>query len=87
MSILHLVPVWFTLALLVPIALAIGGAYRRSKGRRTVICPETSESAFIALDARHAALMHVIGERPRRIQACSRWPERQACGANCLMGT
>lgn len=85
MTILHLVPVWFLLALLIPTALAIGGSYRGAKGRRTVICPESSESALIALDARDAALMHVLGERPRRIESCSRWPERQACGRTCLL--
>jgi hypothetical protein len=85
MSVLHLVPVWFVLALLIPIAVALGAAYRAARRRQTVICPETSESALIVLDARHAALMHAIGERPLRIQACSRWPERQACGRNCLI--
>ena len=85
MSVLHLIPVWFLLALLIPIGMAVGGAYRGARGRRTVVCPETSQSALIALDARDAALMHVIGERPRRIEYCSRWPERQACDRNCLM--
>ncbi len=85
MSILNLIPVWFVLALAIPIAIAVGGAWRGAKGRRTVICPETDQPAFIELNAPHAALMHAIGDRPRRIQACSRWPERQACGRNCLI--
>ena len=85
MPVLHLVPVWFVLALLIPIAVALGRRLPCSKGRRTVICPETGESALIVLDARHAAVMHAMGERPLRIQACSSWPERQACGRNCLI--
>ena len=85
MSILHLVPVWFLLALLIPVAIAISSSYRAAKGRRTVLCPESSGSALIALDARDAALMHILGDRPRRIQSCSRWPERQACDRGCLL--
>lgn len=84
MPILDLIPVWFVLALAIPIAMAVGGAWRGSKGRRTVICPETNQSTLIELHAGHAALMHIIGDRPRRIQACTRWPERQGCGRNCL---
>ena len=86
MSVLHLIPVWFVLALVIPSALALGGAYSRSKGQRTVTCPETNQSAWIALDARNAVLMHVIGDNRQTIQACSRWPERQECARNCLAG-
>jgi hypothetical protein len=84
MSILQLIPVWFALALVIPVAIATGGAWRAAKARRTVICPATQEPAFIALNAGHATLMHVIGDRPRRVQDCSRWPEQKACRRNCL---
>ena len=84
MSVLHLIPVWFVLALLIPIVLGVGGAYRRSKRPRTVTCPETSQSALVALDARHAALMYAVGDRAHRIGLCSRWPERQGCDRACL---
>jgi hypothetical protein len=84
MSVLNLIPVWFVLALLIPSAIALGGVYRRSKARRTVTCPETSQSALIAIDRRNAVLMHVIGDHRQRIRACSRWPERRECAQDCL---
>jgi hypothetical protein len=84
MWVLQLIPVWFVLALTIPAALAIGGAWRAAKGRRTVICPETNQPVLIELNAPHAALMHAVGNRPRRIQVCERWPERQVCGRQCL---
>jgi hypothetical protein len=86
MSILQLVPLWFTLAMLIPIAVAVGRAYRKAKSGQTVICPENSGSALILLDARHAALMHIAGDSVRRIQSCSRWPEHRGCSLACLAG-
>lgn len=84
MTVLSLVPVWFVLALLIPTAWVIGGAYRKWSGSRTVTCPETSQPATIALDARHAAAMHVLGNPVRKIQTCSRWLDRQTCDGGCL---
>jgi hypothetical protein len=64
-------------------AIALGGAYRRAQGRRPVTCPETNQSAFIQLDARHAALMHALGEPMQKLRDCSLWPERAGCGRGC----
>ena len=75
MSILNLIPVWFALALLIPIVWAVSGAYRRAKGRHPVFCPEAGQTAVIELNPRDAALMHVLGNPVRKIEACSRWPE------------
>jgi len=86
MSILSLIPVWFVLALLIPIVWAVSGAYRRAKGRRPVFCPEAGQTAVIELNRRDAALMHVLGNPVRRIESCSRWPESQDCGRECLIG-
>ena len=84
MSVLHLIPVWFVLALLIPSALALGGVYRRSKTPRTVTCPETSQLAQISLDRKHEVLMHAIGDSRPSIRFCSRWPENQDCARSCL---
>jgi len=84
MSVLFLVPVWFILVLLIPIAWSVGKVYNRSLGRRIVRCPETNRAANIELDARHAVAMHVVGNPVRKVQACSRWPEHQSCGRECL---
>jgi hypothetical protein len=85
MSVLLLVPFWLILALLIPTALAVGGAYRKWRGRRSVLCPEISQSATIEVDACHAVAMHVLGNPVRKIQSCSRWPEREGCGRECLL--
>jgi hypothetical protein len=84
MSILSLIPVWFVLALLIPIVWALAGAYRRARGQRPIVCPQAGQSAVIALDRRDAALMHILGNPPRRIEFCSRWPEDQDCARDCL---
>jgi hypothetical protein len=84
MSVLYLIPVWFILGLLIPTAWAVSRVYSRSRGRRIVICPETNRSANVELDARHAVKMLVVGNPVQKIQACSRWPERQSCGRECL---
>lgn len=84
MSVLFLVPIWFILALLIPITWSVGKVYSRSRGRRIVTCPETNRAANIELDARHAVAMHVVGNPAQKVQDCSRWPEHQSCGRECL---
>jgi len=84
MSVLFLIPAWFILALLIPIAWSVSKVYSRSRGRRIVICPDNHRAANIELDARHAIAMHMVGNPIRKIQACSRWPEQQGCGRECL---
>ena len=86
MSVLNLIPVWFVLALLIPTVWAVTGAYRRARGGRAVICPATGESAMVSLDARDAALMHVLGNPVRKVELCTCWPERRNCGRECLQG-
>jgi hypothetical protein len=84
MSVLFLVPVWFILALVIPTAWSIGKVHSRTRGRRLVICPETNRAANIELDARYAVAMHVVGNPIQKVQYCSRWPEHQSCGRECL---
>ena len=84
MRILLLIPIWFTLALLVPAVWAIARIYRAISGPRTVICPETGLDSTIELDATHAVAMRILGNPVQKIQFCSRWPERQACDRSCL---
>ena len=59
-------------------------AYRNFRGTRVVTCPETRRPVAVELDAKHAAVTGVTGEADLRLQACSRWPERQDCGQECL---
>jgi hypothetical protein len=58
--------------------------YRRYRGTRLVTCPETQQPATVALDARHAALTGFLADPNLRLAQCSRWPERQECGRECL---
>jgi len=84
MSVLYLIPLWFILVMLIPITWSLSKVYSRSRGRHVVICPDNHRTANIELDARHAVAMHILGNSARKIQYCSRWPDRQDCGRECL---
>ncbi len=57
-------------------------AYR---GTRVVVCPESREMVAVEVDAAHAATGSVRAGRPElRLESCTRWPERQTCGQECL---
>jgi hypothetical protein len=58
--------------------------YRKFQGKMLVTCPETNQTAGVAVDAKHAALTAIPGEPKLRLKACTRWPERQNCGQECL---
>lgn len=59
-------------------------SYLRFYGTRLVTCPETKEAAAVSLDALDAAKESFIGTSRFRLSNCSRWPERQDCGQECL---
>ncbi|HUJ19861.1 MAG TPA: hypothetical protein VLX58_00010 [Bryobacteraceae bacterium] len=84
MSILYLIPVWFILALVITVSWSVSRAYRRSRRPQTVICPETNDLATIQLNARDAVAMHLMGNPARKIELCTRWPDRQGCAKECL---
>src|SRR5512144_439621 len=69
---------------LIPLAFLGLRAYRRYRGARVIVCPETRAPAAVELDARHAAATDLFGDADLRLQSCSRWPERQDCGQECL---
>lgn len=56
-----------------------GRRYFAMRGARIVECPETKAPAAVSLHAAQAAM-----GRPLSLSECSRWPERQACGRECL---
>lgn len=58
--------------------------YRKFRGKMLVTCPETHQPAGVAVDAKHVALSTVQGEPDLRLKECTRWPERQNCGQECL---
>lgn len=62
----------------------VAGAYLKFRGTRVIACPEAREFAGVDVDARHAAITVAIGQPTLRVRNCSRWPERQDCGQECL---
>ena len=59
-------------------------AYFRLKGKRLVTCPETHIPEAVNVAAGEAALGVFFNEPTLRLKQCSRWPERQDCGQDCL---
>ena len=49
-------------------------AYRRIRGPRFVLCPETATSAEVALGAARAGIGAAAGRRWLRVARCGRWP-------------
>jgi len=62
-------------------ALETYGLYR---GRRLVKCPETQQTVAVNVAAGKAAAAALWGNPTLRLEQCSRWPERQNCGQECL---
>jgi hypothetical protein len=58
--------------------------YFRMRGTRVVACPENEQPAAVTVDARRAALTAAGGHEHLRLDSCSRWPEKAACGQECL---
>lgn len=79
-------------ALIIVGALAAWGAWflgrsfllwRRLRGERIVICPETGQPATVHIDLA-LAVTSDAGSAPAPLEACSRWAERGACDQPCL---
>lgn len=75
---------YLVLALVIPVALALGRVYLRTRRPLTVTCPANSRTAIIALDVRHAIGTRIFAECSLRAQSCSFWPEDRGCGQDCL---
>jgi len=59
-------------------------AYCTGRGKWLVKCPETQQAAAVGVAARNAAAI-AFGRRPTLwLDQCSRWPQRQNCGQECL---
>lgn len=59
-------------------------AYRKYRGERLVICPETKKPAAVEVAAGRHAVDALIDHGHLRLKDCSRWPERKDCGQDCL---
>ena len=70
---------------LLGLALALAArTWLRMRGARVVTCPENHASAGVEVDAAHAAVTAIYKAPDLRLKSCSRWPEKQDCGQECL---
>jgi hypothetical protein len=58
--------------------------YFSYRGKRIVTCPETHRPEAVEVNAKEAAVGTFLYEPTFRLRDCSRWPERQDCGQECL---
>lgn len=59
--------------------------YFKYRGKRLVTCPETRNPAAVHVNAGRAARDVLEGRRVRiHLDQCTRWPEREDCGQECL---
>jgi len=67
-----------------PLAWRTLRTYLKFRGTRVITCPETHCPAAVEVDEKHAASSTWLRETELRLASCSRWPERQGCGQECL---
>ncbi len=85
MSILPYLILPLALLALVWLALrVVFGAYAKYAGGAVVVCPETRAAAGVEIDKTHAAWSSFAAHPGLRLKNCSRWPEREDCGQECL---
>jgi hypothetical protein len=56
----------------------------RYRGKQLVTCPKTHKPEAVDGNRGEAALGAFLSEPTLRLKECSRWPERQNCGQDCL---
>jgi hypothetical protein len=54
------------------------------RGKMLLRCPETDKAACVKVAAGDAASSSLTGRTRIHLSECSRWPERQNCGQECL---
>ena len=75
--------------LVVLAALVVGGVvlirtWLSWREKRLITCPENEKPAAVRVDALRAASGVLTGHAGLRLSECSRWPEKQGCGQECL---
>ena len=63
----------------------VAGTFLKFRGKRVITCPETRRPAAVEVDTIHAALTAAYTHPDLRLKSCTRWPERQDCGQECLL--
>jgi hypothetical protein len=72
------------LGLLAVLGWAFGRVFWKFRGDRVITCPENQKPAGVRVDVAHAGLTTLEGKPELRLSTCSRWPEMQDCGQECL---
>jgi hypothetical protein len=85
-TVLSIIVAVFVLALGLVVLRAVPGirSYFRFRGERLVSCPETHKAAAVNVAAGEAGVGAFLNEPTIRLKECSRWPERENCGQECL---
>lgn len=68
----------------VPVVYIATRTYLRYRGTRVVTCPETKKPVAVRVNKHIAASTAITGETRLRLESCTRWPEREDCGQECL---
>jgi hypothetical protein len=68
----------------VPVIFVGVRTYLRYRGTRVVTCPETNKPVAVHVNEHLAASTALEGETQLRLTSCTRWPEREHCGQECL---
>jgi len=66
------------------VAPVVTDTYRRYRGRKTVICPETGQIAEVELKAKQASFLSALGKDWVRVSWCSLWPRKKGCAEECV---
>jgi hypothetical protein len=59
-------------------------AYFKFRGKRIVSCPENHQRAAVSVAAGKAAAEATLHAPHLQLSECSRWPEMENCGQECL---
>lgn len=59
-------------------------AYFGYRGKRLITCPESCTPEAVEVASAEAGVGAFLSEPTVRLKECSRWPERQDCGQECL---
>jgi hypothetical protein len=76
--------VLYALAGLLTVVLPVGLLeYQDLKRKKSLVCPETGDTARVEVDARKGAIGVALGVPRLRVTTCSRWPQRASCDQAC----
>ena len=74
-----------TMTVGLPAAVIYLDRYRKLRGARIVTCPETRRPVTVNVNAARGATRALAGGTEIDLKECTRWPERQDCGQECLL--